>query len=727
MVWALRLHDRRHPIHISDLKAHENGKACSCVCYACGDKLRAINLDKPSSHFKLKGSQQRHFKHDHNAGDRNCMSAVAKLVTLAHFVEQDEVFLPPRPRPGSRTLASGLVIDAGVETPARTAKVLERRWIDDQSAILLLDDGTELAVTVRTTHTICEDGTSHAVLSLAGLKKPDVAGWTKEEILEHLRLPGWMKWERHWSDDQLGSQTEQALNDKESEVLGDIPREWLEGLSGKMANETILHWVIKRTIERRKMLKVPEIVIPRSLRMPDGAMAYDKASRGEHTLLIDKVTFERKIGDVVPDVVCWATKMGGNSAPFQLLIEAAVTNYIDEAKRKKIADAGLACIQIRADMFQRTGYVPVNEIERLVAAETALKEWIHPPDMSPEIKLADVRLERKAREIQDRMDEEKRIREELARDLGKLNDWYLTASDKALATGYLRALNAAWQGKSAPKLGTAQVDLDTLWQALVSRNLVQGPHSLAESKDGPLHMLWRIKSMATHSRHTDTAIELARSASRPFGGKAPLAVLAMYGLLAYHGSELRLTSSLYRETEELINASLQAGEETYVRPVELDPLLHLLFPEISTHLTKSAATPEVVNVVRARRIADEEKKREVAQRRAQRLRAVAQGRAKKAAVAARADLNAEINRFTSKARWVRAQLSVEVAGQLNEQFGAGARLTSVKPSLVIRRALEFKALGRSIKALLEHLDLSSPSEVREAMKLIQTAGICLVD
>lgn len=727
MVWALRANERRRPIHISDLQAHENGRACGCVCYACGDKLRAINLDKPNAHFELKRTQQRHFKHDHSAGDRNCMSAVAKLVALAHFVEQEEVFLPPSLRPGSRTLASGLVIEADTAAPARTVKVLERHWIDEQSAILLLDDGTELAVTVRTSHTICEDGTSRAVLSLAGLKNPDVAGWTKEEIIEHLRLPGWMKWERHWSDDQLGAQAKQALDDKESEILGDIPREWLEGLSGKMANETILHWVIKRTIERRKMLKVPEIVIPRSLRMPNGDMAHDVARRAEHTLLIDKVTFERKIGDVVPDVVCWASKMGGNSAPFQLLIEAAVTHYIDEAKRKKIADAGIACIQIRADLFRRAGYVAVNEIERQVAADAGVKEWILPPDMSPEIKLADTRLARKAREIEIRLNEEQREREQRASDQRKLNAWYRNSTDKALAAGYLKALTAAWRGEAPPMVGTAEVELEAMWQVLVSRNLVKGPRNLAESKDGPLHLLWRIKSLQRRSRHTDTAIELVRSASRPgFAGRSPNAALATYALKAYHGSDLRQTSDLYRETEDLIETSLQAGEETFVRVVDLDPLLHHLFPEMSDYLATSSATPQVVSEVRARRVAAETKAWNSAQLRARRQRIVSEGRAKKAAQALRAEIDAEIAYFTSRTRWARNHLNADDAARLYEQFGGQVKLTSVKPSLAITRALQFKAQGQSIKQLIETLGVNSASEVRKVMQLLQEAGICLI-
>lgn len=728
MVWALRAGAARRAVHVSMLSPQENGASCGCLCYACGDKLRAINVDKPASHFEKQGSQRPHFKHDHGAGDRKCLSVVAQMVALAHFVEQDEVLLPSQSLPARRRMANGKVIDTLKETPATTARVLERHWIDNQSAVLVLDDGSELAVTIRTTHTLGQDGVSRSVLSFAGLRKPELAGWSKEQILAHLRLPGWMKWESHWSDKHLAESAAQDLADREAQLLGDIPREWLDGLSGKMASETILHWVIKRAIERRRMLKVPEIRIPRTRLMPDGTVASDSARRAEHTLIIDRVTFERRVGDLVPDVVCWASKMGGNGEPFQLLIEAAVTHYVDDAKRQKILSSGIACIQVRADMFSRAGSVPVGDIERMVCSDAAVKEWICHPDMSHEVKLADIRLERKALDIQARMDEEERVRAQLAADQETLNHWYRETSDAALAKGYLKALLTSWRGADPPMMGTAKVNVDALWQALSSRKIVDGPRSNAESKDGLLHLLWKIRSLSSRSRHTDHAIELARSASRPsWNGRAPFAALAMYALRAYHGSGLRHTSDLYRETEEQIRSSLQAGEETFVRLIDLDPLIHLLFPEMSKDLIKSSATPSVVQEVRTRRMALEARAREIAQRRARRLRVVSEGRAKQEASLKRAAIDAEIMRFASKARWVRTQLSAQDAGKLIEQFGNSASIASVEPKRVIRLALDLKAQGRSIQALLEALDLSHPEDVRKVVELLHLASVCVAD
>jgi hypothetical protein len=201
----------------------------------------------------------------------------------------------------------------------------------------------------------------------------------------------------------------------------------------------------------------------------------------------------------------------------------------------------------------------------------------------------------------------------------------------------------------------------------------------------------------------------------------------MYALRAYHGSGLRHTSDLYRETEEQIRSSLQAGEETFVRLIDLDPLIHLLFPEMSKDLIKSSATPSVVQAVRTRRTALEAKAKEVSQRRARRLKVVSEGRAKQKASLKRAAIDAEIMRFASKARWVRTQLSAQDAGRLSEQFGNSVSIESVEPKRVIRLAIDLKAQGRSIKALLEALDLSHHEDVRKVVDLLHLASVCVVD
>lgn len=727
MTWAVRASAGRQAVHISMLSPKQKGAACGCLCYACGDKLRAINVDKPPAHFQKQGAQRPHFKHDHGAADRKCLSAVARLVALAHFIEQDEIVLPPRSRRATRHLLTGQRIEVVNESAGITAKVVERSWVDDQSAILLLADGRELVVTVRTAHSLGGDGTAHSVLSFAGVSNPEVAGWSKEQILAQLRLPGWMTWESHWDDDQLLESAQGQLATAEDQMLSDIPRHWLEGLSGKMASETILHWVIKRAIESRKLLKVPEVAVVRSQPMPDGTVVQDVAKLPQHTLLIDRVTFERRVGDIVPDVVCWASKMGSNEQPYQLLVEAAVTHYIDDEKRQKILGSGIACIQIRADLFSRAGTVAVADIEQMVCSDTAVKEWIAPPDLAAEIRLADRRLASRARAIQQRMVDEERRRKQLEREKATLDRWYRDAPDRVIAERYLKELSAIWRGEKLPTSGAVRVDIDRLFQILIHRGLVQGTRYEIESKDGLLFLLWRIQDLPRLRGHTEQAIEMACAAARPsWSGGAPKAVLAMYALKAYHGGQLRASSDLYRETVEQIRHSLEVGESTFVRHVHLDPLLRSLFPEISADLDKSVATPVAVQQVRAQRLSAEAKAKEVEARRTRRKLAVAEGRAAQEAAKLRGALDVEITLCSAKARWMRTQLGSHDAARLYGLFGGRVMLNGLDTMTVIKTALEFKAMGRSIKLLLQALPFKESTDIRKALKLLHLSGICLV-
>lgn len=727
MTWAVRAGKGRQAVHISMLSPKQNGAACECLCYACGDKLRAINVGKPASHFDKPGTQRPHFKHDHGGADRKCLSAVARLVAMAHFIEQDEIVLPARSQRAARQLLTGQTIEVVKESPATTVKVRDRLWIDDQSATLILEDGRKLTVTVRTTHSLGSDGMAHSVLSFAGIANAEIAGWSKEKILANLRLPGWMTWERHWDDEQLDQSTADQLANLEDQMLGGIPRHWLEGLSGKMASETILHWVIKCAIEKRKMLKVPQISVLRSQPMPDGTVAQEFAKLPEHTLLIDRVTFECKVGDMVPDVVCWANRVGSDHPPFQLLVEAAVTHYIDDEKRQKIRNSGLACIQIRADLFSEEGPVAVADIEQMVCSDADVKEWIAAPDLAAEIAQADRRLASRAHAIRQRMDDEERRRKQLEREKAKLESWYRDAPDRAIAEGYLKELRAIWRGEKLLKIGAVRVDIDRLFQTLVQRGLVKGTRYEIESKDGLLFLLWQIQDSPRLPAHTAQAIEIACAAARPsWPGGAPKAVPAMYALKAYHGGQLRASSDLYRETVERIRLSLEAGEMTYVRHVDLDPLLHMLFPEISADLDKSMATPVAVQKIRAQRLAAEAKTKEIEVRRARRMRAVAEGRAAQAAEKLRSALDVEITLCAAKARWVRTQLATHEAARLYGLFGGRVSLSGLDTMTVIKTALEFKAMGRSIKLLLQELPFRDPADVRKALKLLHLATICVV-
>ena len=301
----------------------------------------------------------------------------------------------------------------------------------------------------------------------------------------------------------------------------------------------------------------------------------------------------------------------------------------------------------------------------MVCSDAAVKEWIATPDMANEISSAELRLESRARRIQQQLDEKEVLKQQLARDKAELALWYQEASDEALAKGYLKALSAIWRNEKLPAVRSVSVDIDELWRALVRRDIVSGSRNNVESISGLLHLLWKIRECSRNPRHADHAIGLACSVAEPgWLGNAPKAVLAMYALKTYIDFKLRSRSKTYQVTLDRIKVSLESGEATFVRTTELDPLLRLLFPEMSADLEKSMATHAGVQEARARRDEAEARARNMEQRREQRLSIVAEGRAAQAAKQRRIALDAEIASLVPKVRWVRTQLGIQDVARL---------------------------------------------------------------
>lgn len=222
LLWAVRDSNKRTFVHVGLLTPAEQRSACHCLCRACGEKLVAINVDKPASHFEKPRTQRRHFKHSNsNSGESQCLSSVAKFLALQLFIEQDAIYLPPRTRTASRDLPTGVTVYAPQEIPGESVQVTSRTWVDDVSAILHLKDGRELLVTVRAHQNVDDDARSTCVLSLVGVNDPAIASWDSDKILKHLSLPGFgMEWESYWDDAELDAQIDGDLAEEEDQFLG---------------------------------------------------------------------------------------------------------------------------------------------------------------------------------------------------------------------------------------------------------------------------------------------------------------------------------------------------------------------------------------------------------------------------------------------------------------------------------------------------------------------------
>lgn len=731
LLWAIRDSNKRKFVHVGMLTPAEKGSACRCLCRNCGEPLVAINVDKSASHFEKPRAQRRHFKHRHSdSGESRCLSSVARFLALQLFVEQDAIYLPPRCRTVSRVSPTGITVYAQQEIPGRLVQVKSCEWVDDVSAILRLEDGLELLVTVRAHQRIDDAGRSVCVLSLAGVCDPAIASWDSDKILQHLRLPGCgMDWDSHWDDSELDAEKDGDLAEQEDLFLGGIPKKWLDNLEGKQVNETILHWLIKKTVAETGILSVPSFSIPVRQEMPDGSIAEEKAICSGGVLQLDDIRLERRFDTMVPDVMCRARMIGFNGPVVDLLIEAAVTNYINDEKRKKIEASGVACIQIRADLFSRAGTVYVSEIEKIICSDASVKEWIVHPWIADEVAKAKRRLTERARRIQKDIDAEvaaERLREQTERnrleDRARLKSWLKTTTDLDLSKGYLRVLQASWAGQTR-HLGTEPVALSDLWDELKRRKIVGSNRHSIEAKGSLLSTLVRIKEEAIGVKGGALVDLLAKAVSydRIAAGN-PLVI--MFALKRNKPLMTPLQAVTFREHCARLETAVQNSDVHVCRLTEHDRLYALLFPEIAPDLESDYGTgphmSRLSQVREAHRVMDQRRH----ERRQTRVALVQRLRNEKVQSKRTAVLDKELATFSGKLQWVRRLADGPGAGVLYGIYSGQARLQDIDPMDIFKTAIAYRDSKCNVDAALKAMPFKHAPDIPEAVHLLQISGLC---
>lgn len=745
LLWAVRSSARNRLVHIGMLGMDENGAKCKCICHACAQPLLAVNADKPATHFRRPGTQRKHFKHAHRVDEeRRCMSKIAQQIALQVFVEQGVVFLPGRsPKVSSRGALK--VVHTSSAIQEEQVRVRSQTWIDDQTAMLELVDGRIVIVTVRSMHSVDDQSGNTCVLSLAGVSDPALACMSSEEILQRLRLPGaGMHWASHWNDSR--SDEQEVAKGHEDEILGGIPEDLLEGLDGKQASETLLHWLIKKAISEHSLFEVPAYEVPVAAVMPDGSNSTVIAKWPAMTLNLEDVRLEKRLGTMVPDVVCVARPMQGNFLPEEvvgvpLIIEAAVTHRIDGTKHEKILKSGMGCIEIDANRFRETGRVPASEICAEVVRGTMSKSWIVHPWIADEIKRAKRTLELRYQYVQSRLtaealeyqlaNEREALKQQRRQEEVKnFQEWIRSSSDSNLAKGYHKVLTAQWLCKPTPRLGNLEIDKGAIWQEIQRRGLsikdLNRPHLHEEI----LKMLYQINGATDHDQLDLIARNICNPANVTTHMRHHLLVL-FYALDDRRSSMGVGTKRFYDEARTVFNRQLESGDLHLVRSHEFEGLICLLHPHLTRRLQSPVGTEAELRGARERALfnaelatkhAQEVREKELAQatakrqrenKRSERKHAVMQGRTRQL-------LQSLKGQFT----WLSGISETPNVGLLYGLYGGRSKLPTDAVIKALKIAIEFRGQRQPVVSALDHLKLDSPDDVHSVLALWTAASLC---
>lgn len=127
--------------------------------------------------------------------------------------------------------------------------------------------------------------------------------------------------------------------------------------------ESALHLAAKNLLEKKK-----EIVLP-SLYVREEDSSWNMVKVSEKTrVVIDEVRLEKRVSDFVPDIIA---RIGSK----ELLIEIAVTHFVDEEKEIKVRNNGVSMIEIDLSMLD-DGFTD-EDLEDLVVESEYTKQWIY--------------------------------------------------------------------------------------------------------------------------------------------------------------------------------------------------------------------------------------------------------------------------------------------------------------------------------------------------------------
>lgn len=579
MAWA-RDRESGEPRYIGELKKEQTGQKCGCECYSCGLVLEAVNAGK--TEFKLRP----HFRHPEGAPKQDCMVLAARAAALQMLLDEGELFLPRRRQSRKVEGLSGEYHEAWVESPRETIRIADYKLEDKVTALLTLDDGRLLRISLVGSIDASNDDGEHVEITPTIkliIDDPSVAAMSPDEIRKRIVLiidDG--QWCSHWADEALAAEALAAAERKAEDAL-----DWLnlpEGISNELKRETLLHLKAKEILEQEKKIRLPRLEVDVRHELPEGKAIERRRYRSEQLIQLADVRLEQHLGEIKPDVLAAVLPLG--DWPAELLsIEITVTNTIDEDRLEKIRQKGIPTLEI--DVSRMGGKVTIEEFKNLVVHEIAAKRWLYHPWIATEKLALDRILEQEAAtaiaEHEQRLEKERKERELLQLPLSELAERYLKAVE---AYGNLRA----WSDEP----GSDKDELAASLDLVIENGRLLGKRGYPEAQDrflfvdrgNILDRIMSIKQDKCVGYRLDTAWQVINAILQEKQSFAMWQWHTLYliAIKVYGPTLSDDQSDKYQKWWEKVAVSLKAGKLEYRRGERYDRLLSLLFPEMAERI-----------------------------------------------------------------------------------------------------------------------------------------------
>lgn len=597
-----------------------NGNA-ECECPACRLPLTPVLAGQPE-----RRDPTSHFRHPAGSQKAECVVVAARLAAVRHLLDLGFIDLPRRRKSATAVGFSGEGYEGWAEVSEERAFITRAVLQDRTMAVLTLEGGRELLVDLTGQLVYDGEGKGRAIVSVP-LSDPAIAMMSPEEIRSRLRLLPDGHWCAHWSDEALSLRAQKDARQTASSAMDawtDIDEAAFQAILGRDAppaevqkwrRETVLHREVKSILADAAKMAIPGMRIDVVRQPPEEFSDEWEQSTLRLTWLsatesisLDKVVLERRLGRIVPDVICTLSaprpylygvveeyhdysfqkldeeQFSSFQWPESFLIEVTVTHGIDNEKLRRIQELDLPTLEI--DISSLGGRVTRDGLKRLVVEATIGKRWVHHPHWRLREQMLNAMLDEHPSTIEN----ERRLKvlrrpRLLARPAKEWAETYVLA-----ATEYLEARRAT---------GSINVEgrqrEDDLWQRIQEASEALEAHGYPGAGDndmlGSAGIVSRLLSIQNNrgigyavrsGYQVLSAIMQSTADHQLWHTLYPMAVKA-YDLEKHFTPKQAERYSAWRQS---IIDKVTEQELSHLRPSRYDAVLSILFPAMAPRLAK---------------------------------------------------------------------------------------------------------------------------------------------
>jgi len=559
MAWA-KDSDTGEPRYIFELGAAKRGARSGCECYGCGLSLIAVNAGKSV------WRKRPHFRHPDGAQKDACLILSARAAALETLRKHGVLTLPARRMGAAITGLSGKPYSAWVSLPPEPVRISNFRAADQVSAILTLEDGRQLKVSL--TGKVDGELSGGMPTIVLTVDDPTIAAMSPVELKSRLHLlVEQASWCSHWNDQNLRAQAmQQAQNDAEQSL--DWP-ENLEpsGVTVPGTRESLLHSFAKEVLAQASRIRLPELTARAEVKLPNGIVETRTSITPGGEVKLGTVVLEKRLGNIRPDVVAdvipseFPSEANNPLVQGPLLIEVTVTNGIDAEREERIHSRGFPALEV--DLSRLGGALTKEDFIRLLVEEEAGKRWVHHPWLVRETARLDAELAS--------------LREALNTPLDVLGRQYLEA---VMSHSQAQAAN-----ESTSVLNETQGEVERCADLLAALDYPEAKDLLLWHHRGSiLSRLLSIRHDKVIGYRLNTTWQVLNAIlceGEPYTMWQPLYLAA---IRTYRPALLEKHAQRIDAWRQQVKQSLEAGENKYRNDGRYNKLVSLLFPEMAALL-----------------------------------------------------------------------------------------------------------------------------------------------